>query len=70
MFRVLQSFAQERHPYAPTLYKALTFLLVEFYWEIDVRELMLKHFITLYANHDNIPIAILCEPLIKQIEIS
>lgn len=70
MFRILESFAESKHPFAPTLYKTLTFLLVEFYWEIDVRELMLKHFIHLYANYDNIPISILCEPLIKQIEIS
>jgi len=50
MFRLLERFAQERHSFAPTLYKTLTFLLVEFYWEIDVRELMLKHFIELFSN--------------------
>jgi hypothetical protein len=55
---------------APTIYKTLTFLLVEFYWEIDVRELMLKHFINLYQTFDSIPINILSEPLLKQIEIS
>ena len=70
MFRLLERFANERHLSAPTLYKTLTFLLVEFYWEIDVRELMLKHFIELYNNFDSIPITILCEPLLKQIEIS
>jgi hypothetical protein len=70
MFRILESFAEERHAFAPTLYKTLTFLLVEFYWEIDVREIMLKHFMTLFANYDNIPISILCEPMLKQIEIS
>lgn len=48
MFRLLEKFASERHSFAPTLLKTLTFLLVEFYWEIDVRELMLKHFIDLY----------------------
>ena len=70
MFRLLESFASERHYFAPTIYKTLTFLLVEFYWEIDVRELMLKHFIHLYENFEGIPINILCEPLLKQIEIS
>lgn len=70
MFRILESFAEEKHAFAPTLYKTLTFLLVEFYWEIDVREIMLKHFMTLFANYDNIPISILCEPMLKQIEIS
>lgn len=70
MFRVLETFTAERHSFAPTLYKTLTFLLVEFYWEIDVREIMLRHFMTLFANYDNVPISILCEPLLKQIEIS
>jgi hypothetical protein len=48
MFRLLYRFAAERNPFAPTLYKTLAFLLVEFYWEIDVREVMLRHFIDLY----------------------
>jgi hypothetical protein len=50
MFRLLESFAQNRHNFAPTIYKTLTFLLIEFYWEIDVREIMLKHFIHLFEN--------------------
>jgi hypothetical protein len=65
MFRLLHSFASERNSYAPTIYKTLTFLLIEFYWEIDVRELMLKHFISLYDKFESIPINILCEPLLK-----
>jgi len=70
MFRLLLNFASERHSYAPTIYKTLTFLLVEFYWEIDVRELMLRHFFDLFASFESIPINILCEPLFKQIGIS
>ena len=70
LFRLLETFAYEKHQSAPTLYKALTFLLVEFYWEIDVRELMLKHLIELFIKYENIPINILCEPVLKQIEIS
>jgi hypothetical protein len=48
IFRILITFAGDRHPFAPSLYKLLTFLLVEFYWEIDVREMMLRHFIDLF----------------------
>jgi hypothetical protein len=70
MFRLLQNFARQKHFLAPTIYKSLTFLLIEFYWEIDVRELMLRHFIELFATFESIPINILCEPLLKQIEIS
>lgn len=70
MFRLLSNFASQKHSFAPTIYKTLTFLLVEFYWEVDVRDLMLRHFIELFANFESIPINILCEPLLKQIEIS
>lgn len=48
MFRLLEKFAGEQHVIAPTIYKTLTFLLVEFYWEVDVRELMLKHFVEMF----------------------
>ena len=67
MFRMLEHFAKNRHPVAPTLYKTLTFILVEFYWEIDIRELMLNHFVSLFKRVDTIPVAILCEPLLKQV---
>jgi hypothetical protein len=70
MFRVLESFTAQKNPFAPTLYKTLTFLLVEFYWEVDVRELMVRQFMALFASYENVPISILCEPLLKQIEIS
>lgn len=65
MFRLLESFAAQRHSFAPIIYKTLAFLLVEFYWEIDVREMMLTNFISLYENFDIIPVNILCEPLLK-----
>jgi hypothetical protein len=70
MFRLLESFARDKLQSAPSLYKTLTFLLIEFYWEIDVREVMLKHFVDLYKNYESIPIMILLEPLLKQIEVS
>jgi hypothetical protein len=70
MFRLLESFARDKLQSAPSLYKTLTFLLIDFYWEIDVREVMLKHFVDLYKNYESIPIMILLEPLLKQIEVS
>ena len=65
MFRLLENFAAIRHPAAPTLYKTLTFILVEFYWELEVRQMLLKHFIYLFNKSESIPVAILCEPLLK-----
>lgn len=70
MFRLLEHFAAIRHTYAPIIYKTLTFILVEFYWEIDMRDMMLRHFIFLFKKSESIPVAILCEPLLKQVQIS
>ena len=70
MFRLLEQFAAIRHPTAPILYKTLTFILVEFYWETEMRDLILRHFIFLFKKLDSIPVAILCEPLLKQVQIS
>ena len=70
MFRLLEHFARIKHAQAPTLYKTLTFILVEFYWEVEIRDMMLRHFIYLFKKLDSIPVAILCEPLLKQVQIS
>jgi hypothetical protein len=52
------------------LYKAMTFVLIESYLNIELRESLLKNFIHLFKAHPNIPVAILCEPLLKQIMIN
>lgn len=70
MFRLFEAFAKVKHNVAPQLYKTLTFILVEFYWELDIRDLMLKHFTYIFKRMDSIPVAILCEPLLKQVQIS
>lgn len=48
MFQMLENFAQERNSFAPILYKSLTFLLIEFYTDIEIREAMMKHFSKIY----------------------
>jgi len=48
----------------------LTFLLVEFFWDIEVRMIMVKYFTSIFYRFQTIPISILCEPLLKQIGIS
>ena len=48
MFKLLHSFALDRNPFAPIIYKSLTFLLIEFHYDIQIREQMLKHFTTLF----------------------
>jgi len=48
MFKLLHIFAIERNINAPILYKTLTFLLIEFHMDIEIREQMMRHFNTLY----------------------
>lgn len=43
----------------------LTFLLAEYYLDIEMREQILKNFISLFTNHPKIPINIIAEPLLK-----
>lgn len=65
LFRLLEKFAKTKNQFAPLFYKTLTFLMVEFYWEVEIREIMLKHVMQLFTEIPTIPIAILCEPLLK-----
>ena len=65
MFRLLEKFSAEQHNLAPTVYKTLTFLLVEFFVETDVREIMLKHFMEVIKDYDAAPIYTLMDPLLR-----
>lgn len=69
LFRLLDSFSRQSHSSADIIFKTLTFLLIEFYWEVDIREIMLGHFTVLFQEH-NLPIDTVCEPILKQIEVS
>jgi hypothetical protein len=67
---LLNSFAQEKNKQAPAIYKALTFMLIEFYDNNELREEMLKSFWMLFTTNQHIPVAILLEPLVEQIKIN
>ena len=70
MSDLLHHFARDRNKFAPILYKAYTFLLIEQYLRIDIKEEMINNIISLFKNYPAIPIQILCEPLFKQIMIN
>ncbi len=70
LFKLLENFALERHPYAPILYKTLTFTLIETHSDSSLRGYLLENFQNIFESFPNIPIAILLEPLIKQIQVS
>ena len=70
MAALLDDFAKDRNKYAPIIYKAMTFILIELFDNLELREEMLNNFISIFKKQPNIPIQILCEPLLKQIWIN
>ena len=53
------------NPYAPILYKILTFSIVENHGDSETREYFLVNFIQLFEKVQNIPVGIVIEPLVK-----
>jgi len=70
MFKLLHNFSVNRNQFAPIIYKSLTFLLIEFHPHVEIREQLMREFLSLFQQVQTIPVAILCEPLLKQIAIS
>ena len=66
---LLEKFAEERNEYAPTIYKSLTFLLIDTYYSVDVRQEIMHAFIRLFRRNKNIPISIMCIPYFKQMKM-
>ena len=62
-------FGKDRNKAAPTIYHSLTYMLIECYNHLEQREDLLKNFILVFNLHPNIPVNILCDPLLKQIQI-
>jgi hypothetical protein len=48
MFKLLTVFSLERNPSAPIIYKSLTFLMIEYHVDMEIREQMMRHFIKLF----------------------
>ena len=65
MFSLLDTFSRDKNKYAPLIYKALVFVLVDGYGSLDLRTEMLYNFIFLFKSYPTIPIQILAEPLLK-----
>lgn len=68
LFRLLENFAAERNPYAPIIYKTLTFCLIENHSDNDVREYITHNFCTIFEQSHSIPVGIMVEPLVKQLQ--
>jgi hypothetical protein len=50
MASLLETFGRDRNPYAPFILKAMTFILIEQYLNSDLKEEMLRNFISLFKN--------------------
>lgn len=50
MFKLLQHFSVNRNQFAPIIYKSLTFLLIEFHPHVEIREHLMRHFLTLFTQ--------------------
>ena len=69
MFKLLDKFAEDKNSAAPSIYKALIYALVENPTDSTVRELHFTNFVSLFEQQPSIPVGLLMEPLIKQIQV-
>ena len=69
IFKLLEEFAVSKNPAAPFLYKTLVFNLVESPQDLTLREMFFTNFTWLFKAQPSIPIALLVEPLMKQLEV-
>ena len=68
LFRVLLVFSSERNSFVPIIYKSLIFNFIEYHHDLSIRELMLSNFSYLFKIILSIPVGIMVEPYVKQIQ--
>ena len=68
LFRVLLVFSSERNSFVPIIYKSLIFNFIEYHNDLSIRELMLSNFNHLFIMVLSIPVGIMVEPYVKQIQ--
>ena len=67
IFNLMNRFGQIKNKYAPPLYKNIVLLFLELYDDIYKREFFLENFEKFFNNQQQIPIDILLEPYLNQI---
>jgi hypothetical protein len=70
MFRLFGHLASNKNNYAPNIYKNLVFVFLENYNTIDLRTTFLERFENTFSKEKGIPIKILLEPYLKQLNSS
>lgn len=66
LFRLLDYFAASGVSYAPYVYKAIIFSLIENHANESVRDFIMVNLASALASMDQVPVGVLIEPLVKQ----
>ncbi|KRX07542.1 Armadillo-type fold [Pseudocohnilembus persalinus] len=70
LFSLIHQFASQKNPKVQIIYKTLIFLIIENHQDLESREFFLRNFMEAIFRFPTMPIDILLEPYIKQIQIS
>ena len=68
MCRMLDRFSADKNPQAPIVYRTLIFALIENHQDEVTREMLLTNFLELFDANPNVPIGLVLDPFIKQIQ--
>ena len=67
LYEMLDNFLQRRHTLAPLLYKTLIFSLIENHQSEFVRQFVAHNMAQLMRRHQDLPVGVLIEPLLRQV---
>ncbi|KAL4446642.1 hypothetical protein ABPG74_005580 [Tetrahymena malaccensis] len=70
LFQLLIYFGNQKSQFAPNVYRTLTLSIIENHQNVIVREFIMNNFITVYETLESIPLNILIEPLVRQIQVT
>ena len=68
MFRLLETFSKEKNPVAPTLFRNISYSLVENHEDTTTREYLMKNLIQVVEDIPAIPVAFIVDPLVKLLQ--
>ena len=67
LFELLNDFLSRSHTLAPLLYKTLIFSLIEHHQSEFVRQFVSNNMMQLMRRHQDLPVGVLVEPLLRQV---
>ena len=68
MFRLLEEFSKEKNPVAPTLFKNISYSLIENHEDSNTREYIMKNLIYAIGEIPAIPVVFIVDPLVKLLQ--